>query len=91
MSPVVRYAAPNENFYLVVGPHNGLGRAQRAKKILSNQPGALPGYQGRAPGWLSRYVLIVFEEPSTLVRQQDPQRVDAQRGSERQNEQVHKG
>ena len=29
-----RYAAANENLVPVVGPHNGLGRAKRAKKTL---------------------------------------------------------
>ena len=46
-----RYAAPNANFVLVVAPHNGLGRAERAKKDTANQARALPGYQGQSPDW----------------------------------------
>jgi hypothetical protein len=46
---LARYAAPNANFVLVVGPHNGLGRAERAKKDTANQARALPGYQGQSP------------------------------------------
>jgi len=36
-----------------VAPHNGLGRAERAKKDTANQARALPGYQGQSP-WLVR-------------------------------------
>ena len=49
----VRYAAPNENFVPVVGPHNGPGARSAPKKTLgSNQPRALPDCRGRAVDWL---------------------------------------
>jgi hypothetical protein len=46
-----RYTARNENFVPVVRPYSGPRRAERAKKILSNQPRALMGHQGQS-SWL---------------------------------------
>ncbi len=42
-----RYAALNENFVLIAGPHSGPRRAERAKQ-------ALPTSQGRGPVGISR-------------------------------------
>jgi hypothetical protein len=41
---------------LVVSPHTGPRRAERAKKILSNQSRALLGYQGGALGWFAMLI-----------------------------------
>jgi hypothetical protein len=45
---LVRYAAPSENVAPAAGPHNGLDRAERGKKILANQARAPLGTQGRS-------------------------------------------
>jgi hypothetical protein len=50
--PLARYAAPNANFVLVVAPHNGLGRAERAKKTLLTRRGLCRDIKGRALDWL---------------------------------------
>jgi competence protein ComEA len=51
MRMLARYAARNENFVLGVSPHNGLGRAERAKRHWLTSRSALPGYQRQSP-WL---------------------------------------
>ena len=46
-------------------PHNGLGRAKRAKEILATSRGALWGHQGTEPlGWLGRVRRIDVARPA---------------------------
>jgi hypothetical protein len=47
--PLARYAAPNANFVLVVAPHNGLGRAERAKEILLTRRGLCRDIKWQSP------------------------------------------
>jgi hypothetical protein len=47
-----RYAALNENFVLAAGPHNGLGRAQRALEMLC-EPAEGSANTGARAGWLT--------------------------------------
>jgi hypothetical protein len=49
--PPDRYAARNAKFVLVAGDRMAVLPARSAARDAGNQPRALPGYQGRAPGW----------------------------------------
>ncbi|MGH9256106.1 MAG: O-antigen ligase family protein [Vicinamibacterales bacterium] len=50
-----RYTAPNADFELVANPYSGPRRAERAKKILPNQPRAIfTGISSMASPWLVR-------------------------------------
>src|SRR5258706_11271021 len=51
--PLVRYAAPNANFVLVVRPHNGLGARSAPSRHCANQAEAVPDIKGRALDWLA--------------------------------------
>jgi hypothetical protein len=45
---LARYAGANVNLVLVASPHNGLGRAERGKKILATSQGLPPNGISRA-------------------------------------------
>ena len=49
----VRYAAPNESFVPVVGPHNGLGARSAPKDTGLASQGLGGDIKGRALGWLA--------------------------------------
>ena len=64
---VDRYAAPNVDFVLVVGPHNGLGAQSAPKDTVLTSRGALPGYQGQSP-WLVTSRAVAAHGPFTSER-----------------------
>src|SRR5687767_4784059 len=49
---LVRYAAQNENFVPVVGPHNGLGARSAPRRHCKTSRGLCRDIKGRALDWL---------------------------------------
>jgi hypothetical protein len=88
-----RYAAPNENFVLVVGPHNGLRRAQRAQETLCEPAKGFANtgarertrYQGQSP-WLVIVLAILVAAATPGFAQNDARLLASKKTSTMQKE-----